>query len=103
MLKTSARNCTLALYEIFGAAKFLYNEKSTLASPGPTMLLRPALPRRFAQVPGMPGLPGSDGEFVPGALSPKGEHCAAIAGVALGSVKQFVLIKPRVTPPGLLL
>ena len=43
MLKNSARNCTLNASEIFLMAKFLYTEKSTLTSDGPTMLFRPAL------------------------------------------------------------
>src|SRR5947209_10264032 len=77
MLKNSARNCTLELSEIFGIAKFLYNEKSTLESPGPTMLLRPALPRRFEQLPATPE---------------KGTHCDAIAGVAMGTLKALVLM-----------
>src|SRR5215472_14403382 len=55
-LKNSARNCMLKLSETLRTAKFLYTEKSKLARPGPTMLLRPALPSRFEQVPGMPAL-----------------------------------------------
>ena len=78
MLKNSARNCTLKLSEILLIGKFLYTEKSRLASEGPTMLLRPALPRRFAQVPGR--------------LELKGTHCEAIAGVALGIEKQLALM-----------
>src|SRR5260370_30584320 len=84
MLKNSARNCTLALSEILFTAKFLNNEKSRLTSPGPTMLLRPALPRRFEQLPGTPE---------------KGTHCDAIAGVAMGTLKALVLMYWR---PGVL-
>src|SRR5258708_4718760 len=59
-------------------------------SLGPTMLLRPALPRRFEQVPAMPGF----GFFEPCGLKPKGTHCEASSGSAgaLGSVKQLVLM-----------
>src|SRR5437899_10911957 len=84
MLKNSARNCTLKLSEIFGTAKFLYNERSVLKSPGPTMLLRPALPRRFAQLP---------------ATLEKGTHCDAISGVAMGTLNASVLMYCR---PGVL-
>src|SRR2546426_1986470 len=80
MLKNSARNCTLKLSEIFGTAKSLYNERSRLASPGPLILLRPALPRRFAQLPATPE---------------KGTHCDAIAGVAMGTLKALVLMYCR--------
>src|SRR4029077_16017981 len=99
MLKNSARNCKLELSEIFRIAKFLYTEKSKLKSDGPTMLLRAALPRRFEQVPGMPGF----GFFEPGGLKPKGTHCEAIAGVAFGSVKQRGLMRTRKIQLGLLL
>src|ERR1700676_83654 len=75
ILKNSARNCTLKLSEIFFTAKFLINEKSTFSSDGPTILLRPALPRRFAHVPGR--------------LALKGLHLAAISGVAWGNWKQL--------------
>src|SRR5712692_1570824 len=88
MLKNSARNCTLKLSEIFLTAKFLCAEKSRFARFGPTMLLRPALPRRFEQLPG---------------TLEKGTHCDAIAGLAMGTLKQLVLMYPRKTPPGLLL
>src|SRR5207247_8311946 len=79
-LKNSARNCTLKLSEIFGTAKFLYAERSRLKSPGPTMLFRPALPRRFAQLP---------------ATLEKGMHCDAIAEVAMGTLKALVLMYCR--------
>src|ERR1700730_1712243 len=71
MLKTAARNCTRKASEIFVTAKSLCAEKSTLYRFGPTMLLRPALPRRFEQLPG---------------TLEKGTHCDAIAGVAMGTV-----------------
>src|SRR4029077_1602731 len=90
MLKNSARNCTLKLSEIFLTAKFLYTEKSRLTRGGPSMLLRPALPSRFEQVPAMPGVPGSVALFVPGNLKPNGTHCEASVGSAgaFGRVKQ---------------
>src|SRR6266851_3235954 len=94
ILKNSARNCTLALSEIFLTAMFLNTEKSRLTSPGPTTLLRPALPRRFAQVPAMPGLNGSGVFEGSWGTKPKVWHWLASAGSegALGSVKQLVLM-----------
>src|ERR1700681_1092309 len=82
ILKNSARNCTLKLSEIFFTAKFLINEKSMFSSGGPTMLLRPALPRRFAHVPGNCG-------FANVPLPTKGTHRDAISGVAWGNWKQL--------------
>ncbi len=49
MLKISARNCRLAVSEILGMRLFLNTEKSTLNNPGPMIVLRPMLPRMFAQ------------------------------------------------------
>jgi hypothetical protein len=85
MLKNSARNCTLKLSEIFLTAKFLYSEKSRLTSPVQQCYCGPHCPKRFEQVPGNWGLAS-----VP--FPTKGTHCEAIAGVALGSVKQLVLM-----------
>src|SRR5207245_10458539 len=89
MLKNSARNCTLALSEIFLTAKFLYTEKSRLTSPGPVVLLRPALPRSFEQVPGKSGIASVR-------FPTNGRHCEAIAGVAVGSVKHRGLMQAGV-------
>src|ERR1700736_6736811 len=86
-LKNSARNCALNASETFFMRKFLKTEKSTVASLGPYTLLRPELPRRFVQVPGIPGLPGSAAAGL-GILKPNGSHWAAISGVATGRAKQ---------------
>src|SRR5713226_10133974 len=83
-LKNSARNWTLKFSEMLRTGLFLKREKSKFDSPGPITALRPRLPRRFAQVPAMPGLPGSIGPLVPGSRKPKVVHCEAIAGVAFG-------------------
>src|SRR5579863_608085 len=91
-LKNSALNWMLKFSEILRTGLFLNSEKSRFAKPGPMTVLRPRLPSRFAQVPGMPGLPGSAGPFVPGSLKPKVVHCEAIAGVAIGRAKQLVLM-----------
>src|SRR5205807_1922338 len=64
-LKNSARNWTLKFSEILRTEWFLNNEKSRFERPGPITVLRPRLPRRFAQVPAMPGLPASVGPLVP--------------------------------------
>src|SRR5437764_7966612 len=67
-LKNSVRNCTV----VFSlTAKFLSIEASTVYTLGPTMLLRPALPKRFEQLPG---------------TWEKGTHCDAISGVAIGTL-----------------
>ena len=71
MLKNSARNCTLKLSEIFLTGKFLITEKSRLYNAGPMILLRPALPKRFEQLPG---------------TVEKGTHRAAIAGYRLAAL-----------------
>ncbi len=51
MLKTSQRNYALNVSEIRWIGLFLNNEKSMSWRPGPISVLRPPLPRRFAQVP----------------------------------------------------
>src|SRR6267154_2342676 len=85
MLKNSTRNCTLNASEMRATCVFLTRDISKLTILGPITLLRPALPKRFAQVPAMPGVPiGSE------VLNPNGWHCAAISGVAAGRVKHFV-------------
>jgi hypothetical protein len=61
ILKTSTRNCALKVSDILLIRLFLNSDISKLISPGPVNWLRLELPRRFAQVPGMPGLPGSGG------------------------------------------
>src|SRR5689334_17092683 len=48
-LKISVRNCTVAFSL---TAKFLSIDRSVVNTLGPTMLLRPAFPKRFAQLPG---------------------------------------------------
>src|ERR1700720_1239837 len=47
ILKISIRNWTLKFSEILRIWLFLKTEKSRLVTPGPTRLLRPALPRRL--------------------------------------------------------
>ena len=91
-LKNSARNCTLKFSDIFRTRLFLNNEKSKFERPGPISVLRPKFPRRFAQVPATPRLPGSVGPLVPGGLKPKVVHREAIAGAALGRLKQLLLM-----------
>src|ERR1700722_4883398 len=47
MLKISARNCTVKVSEMRLMELSLKTEKSRFSSPGPGMILRPALPRRL--------------------------------------------------------
>ena len=49
MLNTSQRNCTLNVSEIRRIGLFLNNEKSRSLIPGPMIVFRPPLPKRFEQ------------------------------------------------------
>src|SRR6267378_1447849 len=69
MLNISTRNCTLKFSEILLMRLFLNTEKSKLLIPGPTMMFRPALPRRLkhcseAGSTGPPKLGGAGSQFV---------------------------------------
>src|SRR6266436_795144 len=55
MLKISMRNCTLKFSEMRFIRLFLNTEKSRLVMPGPTRMLRPALPRRLKHARGDKG------------------------------------------------
>src|SRR5713226_6799003 len=91
-LKISARNWALKLSEIRRMWLFLNTEKSSFESPGPMITLRPRLPRRFAQVPGMPGFPATGGVAAGfDATNPKGWHMEAMSGVDCGRTKQLEL------------
>src|SRR6202049_2598626 len=75
ILKNSARNWALKFSEIRLTWLFLKTEKSSFDSPGPIRTLRPKLPRKFAQVPEMPGFPTMGGVAAGfGATNPKGWH-----------------------------
>src|SRR5260370_35737109 len=87
MLKNCALNWTLNASEILGTCVFLKMEKSTVVRPGPYRLLRPALPRRFAQVPTIPGLPAGLAGL--GVNAPNAPHCAAMAGERRGSAEDL--------------
>src|SRR6266478_1454034 len=56
ILKTSTRNCALKFSEIRLMKLFLNSEKSRFVRPGPTMMLRPALPRRLKHCGKVPSL-----------------------------------------------
>ena len=88
MLKNSARNCTLELSEIFRDREILVHREIQVEQRRTDNAIAAGIAQRFEQVPGMPGF----GFFEPGGLKPKGTHCAAIAGVAFGSVKQLGLM-----------
>ena len=83
MLKTSTRNCTLNASEMRATCVFFTRDISKLTILGPITLLRPALPRRFAQYT----CPLGGGAAAPGKLT----HCAAREAGAVGGEKQFVL------------
>src|SRR5712664_3355285 len=55
-------------------------------------MLRPTLPRRFEQVPAMPGLNGSGVFVMSCATKPMGMHWAAKETGAVGSAKHLVLM-----------